>query len=230
LNWLFRPHLARLVVTSYVAGPLGLLLIAWAWVRLRNTAYRDMTVLLLAVVAVYAAVLAASISFDERYAGILVLLVLLVALDQWRASARKGLTILVVGTFAFGGLASFAAGARVLIHGHYYDPVSGTSQQIVPPAILEYLRSAATEHHWQNPIAVLPSPVAAVALPGFRFIVIHPDFIGGKKAGRADRIFVVVQETMIQDGRAGAVLKSFVNYDVNGWDQTHVEGMVIYSQ
>ena len=141
--------------------------------------------------------------------------------------------LLVVGTFAFGGLASFAAGARVLIHGHYYDPVSGTSQQIVPPAILEYLRSAATEHHWQNPIAVLPSPVAAVALPGFRFIVIHPDFIGGKTwvwAGRADRIFVVVQETMIQDGRAGAVLKSFVNYDVSDRDQTHVEGMVIYSQ
>jgi len=64
---------------------------------------------------------------------------------------------------------------------------------------------------------------------GLRFIVIHPDFIN-RWAGRTDKIFVIMRETMIQDGRAGAVLKSFVSYDVNGWDQTHVERMVIYSQ
>jgi hypothetical protein len=239
-SWLFQPNLFKLAVTSYVAGPIGLLLMIWAWVRLRNTPYRDMAVLLFVVIAFYAAFFAAmyikqaNIGYTERYfryVGVLFLLMLLVAADRWRVSAAKGIAILLVGVFSFGGVASFAADARDLMRGHYYDPVSGTSQTIVPPAVLEYLRSATTEYKWQGPIAVLPSPVAAVALPGFRFIVVHPDFLRGRTwAGKADRIFVIAQERMVEDGRADALLRSFFSYDINSWERVRMESTVVFYQ
>src|SRR5262249_209336 len=77
---------------TYVLGPIGLLLIVWTLFRLRHTRYRDMAVLLLTIILLYAIAVAvmylrgASISFDERhfrYAGILSFLLLLTAVDQW---------------------------------------------------------------------------------------------------------------------------------------------------
>lgn len=249
LSWLLlhpsAPILSDLAMTSYVLGPLGLLLQFWVWYRLRDTRYRAMTIGLFAIIALYTAAFAAmyvrraSISFDERhlrYAGILFFLLLLVALDQWRTLVAKGLVLMGVGAFAVYGLTSYAVGARELMRGRYYDPLSGTSQQIVSPVVLEHLRSEMTGHNWQRAIAVLPSLEAAIGLPRFRIIAIHLDFIsremiaGQKWAGRAEKIFVIVQERMVDNGKAEVLLKSFVDYEEGKWSQAQIDGMVVYSQ
>jgi hypothetical protein len=50
------------------------------------------------------------------------------------------------GAFAAYGVASYANGERQLLQSNSYDPLSGTSQEIVRPAVLEYLRSQIATH------------------------------------------------------------------------------------
>ena len=159
-------------------GPLGLLLMVWVWLRLRYTRYRDMAVLLLTIILLYAIAFAAmylrgaDISFEERhfrYAGILFFLLLLTAIDQWRVRFAKGLACLVVIVLGFYGLKNSVTGAYAQMR--YYDPTTGISQDI-SPAVLEYLRSEMTRHNFQRPIALVSSPTAFISLPRFR--ILHP--------------------------------------------------------
>jgi hypothetical protein len=250
LAWLLihpsKPILSDFGVTSYVLGPLGLLLLFWVWRRLRNTRYRPMAICLLTIIALSAAAIAAmyfrhaNISYIEernlRYAGILSFLLLLVALDQWRAWAGKALTLIGVGAFAVYGLASFANGERQVLKSHSYDPLSGTSQEIVSPAVLEYLRSQMTANRWQRAIAVIPSSEAAIALPRFRIITSSVDFtplevIAKQRwAGKVEKLFVIVQDRMVGNGKAEALLKSFVDYGFDKWRAVQIDGMIVYEQ
>jgi hypothetical protein len=192
--------LADLLARTYMLGPLGLILLAWTWYRLRHTCYRTMATLLFGIITFYTIVLAvmyvreAPISFEERhlrYAGMLSLLLLLVALDQARRTlVAKGIALIGVAMFALYGLTSYAVAARGLMRGAYYDPQSGTSQRIVSPAILEYLRSEMNGHNWQRAIAVIATPAAAIAIPRFRIIIIRQQ----KWFGRAEKIFVIVPD------------------------------------
>jgi len=52
------------------------------------------------------------------------------------------------GAFAAYGVASYANGERQLLQSNSYDPLSGTSQEIVRPAVLEYL-VVREEHRFQ---------------------------------------------------------------------------------
>ncbi len=243
LSWLL-PHASDLLVATYVLGPLSLLLMAWIWLRVRDTRYRAMGVCLFVVIAFYVTLVAAlyfrgaPISLHERhlrYAGILLFLLLLVAIDQWRPPL-KALGPLLVGAFAVYGLTSYAVSARELARERFYDPPSGTSQQIVSPVVLEHLRLEMLRHHWRHPIAVLPSTEAAIGLPGFRIIVIPQDFpipemmAGQTWAGRADKIFVVLQGNTLGAGKAEALLKFFLDYEFGRWSQTQMDGMIVYSQ
>jgi hypothetical protein len=239
------PILSDLTPIIYVLGPLGLILMIAVWFGLRNTRYRAMAITLFAIMAFYMAaitamnVLKAPVGFGERhlrYAGILFFLLLLVAVDHWHVPVVKGLAMAGVGAFAVYGLISYANGARELMERRYYDPLSGTSQMIVSPMVLEYLRSEVTRHNWKRAIALLPSPEAAIGLPRFRIIATHLDFtpleiIASQTwAGRAEKIYVIVQERMLENGKAEALLKSFANYEYGAWSQLKMDGMVVYSQ
>jgi hypothetical protein len=186
-----------------------------------------------ALVSIYVRTTPLTFMIEERhlrYAGILFYLLLLVAFDQWRAPFSKAITILIVGVLAAYGLTSYANGARELLGGRYYDPVSGTSQQFVSPIVLEYLRSEMSTHSWENAIAVLPTPEAAVALPRFRIIEAHHGVAGRTWAGRAEMIFVVMNERLSSSEDSAALLKSFVDYEFGAWNQTQLDGMIVYSQ
>jgi hypothetical protein len=204
-----------------------------------------MATFLFTIIALFAMALAASylrgatISYEERhfrYIGILFLLLLLVALDQEGGWVGRALAIIVIAAFGAYGLLSYASGVRELVTGQSYDRQSGTSQLIVSPAVLDYLRSEMKEHNWQRAIAVVPSPEAAVGLPRYRIIAIHLDFISLQEiarqrwAGRAEKLFVIVQSRMTENGKAEALLKSFVDYDQDKWDHVLIGGLIVYSQ
>jgi hypothetical protein len=248
LHWLLLepspPLLPNLFVPTYILGTLGLVLMGWVWFRLRDTRYRQMATCLFTIILLFATAFVAmyvqesSVSFEERhlrYAGILFFLLLLVALDR-RAPLSKVIAILIVGMFGVYGLTSFVNGERELLRGHHYDPVSGTSQLVVSPVVLEYLRSEMATHNWDHAIAVLPWLDAAVALPRFRIIGSLLDYISLEQIasrqwfGRTEKIFVVVQEKMRTNGKADTLLKSFVDYDFEAWRHLELDGMIVYSQ
>jgi hypothetical protein len=219
----------------YVLGPLSLLFIIWVWFRLRDTRYRCMANFLFAIVAIYTIALIAIFFFTNtiyhfeerhlRYSGIIFFLLFLVAMDEWRVSVAKSCAVLVVSAFAAYGLISYARGALEL-RGAYYDPLTATSQRDEPPVVLEYLRSEMKEHSWQRPIAMLLTPKAAIALPGFRILVAD----NLPKGGRADKIFVIVQEKMLSNGTAEMLVRTFSDYEFGSWSETRIDGMVVYSQ
>jgi hypothetical protein len=230
---------------SYILGPLGLLLMVWVWLRLRHTRYRVMTLLLLTIILVYVITFTvmwlrgASISFEDRhfrYAGILFFLLLLTAIDQWRVPSAKTLACIVVIVLGFYGLKTSVTGAYAQMRSGYYDQTTGISQDIVSPVILAYLRSEVTRHNFQRPIAVVPSPLPAFGLPGFRIIYIAPQYLSFEQlaalnfAGRAEKIFVVVPEEMLLNGKAEAELRSFSGYEFDKWSQMKLERMFIYTQ
>ena len=189
-------------------GPLGLLLMVWVWLRLRYTRYRDTAVLLLTIILLYAIAVAAmylrgaAISFEERhfrYAGILFFLLLLTTIDQSRLRFAKGLACVVVIVLGLYGLKSSVTGAYgSQMRAGYYDPMTGISQDMVSPAVLEYLRSEITRHNFKRPIVLVHSPAAIISLPRFR--ILYPfgkwtGYIDGTKwVGRAEKIFVVLPE------------------------------------
>ncbi len=252
LSWLFGHFLlgiakfavATKLLSNYVLGPLGLFLMVWVWLRLRDTRYRAMAVLLLTIVVLYAIAAAAmymqgaNISFEERhfrYAGILFFLLLLVAVDQWRVRSAKWLALVGVVVIGIYGLRSYVSDARELVRAGYYDAMSGISQNMVSPVVLEYMRSEITRHNFERSIAVLPSAAAAISLPRFRILYMPwysslEEIADRKWHGRAEKIFVVVQEDMLTNGKAEALLRSFVDYDPDGWSQLKMAGIVIYSQ
>jgi hypothetical protein len=243
LGWFLGHPWVRIISDSdwatdevYVLGPLGLLLMVWVWYRLRYTRYRDMAVLLLTIILLYAIAVAAMylwgavISVEDRhfrYAGILFFLLLLTAVDQWRVPLVKGLACVVVIVLGFYGLTRSVTGAYAQMRAGYYDPMPGIAQDTVSPAILEYMRSEITRHSFQRPIALVPSPSAAISLPRFRILYIG---VPQRWAGRAEKIFVVVPEEMLLNGKAEAILRSFIGYKFEEWSQMKLDGMVIYTQ
>jgi hypothetical protein len=225
------------LAVTYLLAPLSLILLFWIWYRLLHTRYRTMATILLVIIAFYTSAFVLIFIYVPlgeiserflRYAGLLSLLLLLVALDQWRTRVAKGIALVIVAVFAAYGFTSYAVGARGLMGGHYYDPVSGTSQRIVSPVVLEYLRSEMREHNWKRAIAVLPTPESAIAIPRFR-IITPPT--RQNWFGRVEKIFVVAPKWMSENGEAEAPLKSFVDYKASDWSKLHFDdGTVIYSQ
>ena len=181
-----------------------------------------------------------------RYAGILFFLLLLTAVDQWGVRFAKGLAWFVVIVLGFYGLKSFrVTGAYAQMRTGYYDPMTKISQDFVPPAILEYMRSEVTRNNFQHSIAVVDSSTsAALSLPQFRILYFDGLYLTGGQwpflkmiaapltwAGRAEKIFVVVsEEEMLLDGRAEAILRSFTDYEFKDWSQMKLDGIIIYTQ
>jgi hypothetical protein len=227
---------------SYVLGPLGLLLMVWVWLRLRYTRYRDTAVLLLTIILLYAIAVSAMslwrvIPMEERYfryAGILFFLLLLTAIDQWNVRFVKGLASVVVIVFGLYGLKNYITDKYAQMRAGYYDPVTGISQDMISPAVLEYLRSEATRHNFQRPIALLPSPTPYISLPQFRILYPFARYAGytdqTKWVGRVERIYVVFPDFDLRNGQAEASLRSLTDYKFENWRHTKLDGTNIYAQ
>jgi hypothetical protein len=242
--WQIPPGQQANELIIYALGPLGLVVMAWVWLSLRHTPYREMAILLLAVILSYAIAIAALycrgawVSFEERhfrYAGILFFLLVLTAVDQRRAPWAKGLVFVAVVVLGLYGLKQYISGAYAQVQRGYYDPLTGISQD-VSPTVLKYMRSEVERHHFQRPVAVVPLPVAAMSLPQFRIIVIAGQLLPLEKitalkfAGRAEKIFVILPEEIRGTDKAEAVLRSFTGYEFDSWRQMNAGGMIIYTQ
>jgi len=229
---------------SYVFGPFGLLLMAWAWLRLHQTRFREMAILFLSVIFLYIIAVAtmylwgAKISFDERhfrYAGILFFLLLLTAIDQSRVPLARSFAGVMVFLLGFYGLVETAVGTYNFVQSGKYDSASGISLDVLSPNVLDYLRSEVRQNNLQRPIAAVPRPTDVVALPGFRILLIREgpvdkNVYAQKLAGRGEKIFVITQEEMLGNGMAEDILRSFIDYKFENWRKVTIDGLVVFSQ
>lgn len=251
-EWLFMrppaPILSSSTTVSYVLAPLGGVLMGWVWFVLRNTPYRAMVIFMFLIIALYIAAFfiiyvrdAGTVAFVERYfryPGLLSFLLLLVAADQCRRRLAKAITIVIIGMFSVYGLASYANTARKSVRNRQYDQASGTSMQFISPVVLQYLRSEMATHNWRHAVVAMGGPQGALGLPNYRilssFSFTDEASLEGiarqKWAGRTDRIFVVLDEKMLADAKAEAVLKTFVDYNYDAWSQKAIDGAIVYFQ
>jgi hypothetical protein len=136
----------------------------------------------------------------------------------------------VLGLYGLRNYATFAYGQ---MRAGNYDPTTGISQDI-SPVVLEYLRSEVARHNFQRPVALVSYPMAYISLPRFRILQPFGGWSGYKAgtnwAGRAEKIFVVLQEALVLNGRAETILRSLTSYDFDSWKHTKLDGMIIYTQ
>src|SRR5262249_53535242 len=117
----------------------------------------------------------------------------------------------------------------------YYDPMTGISQDMVSPAVLQYLRAETRRNNFKRPLVLVDSPAAILSLPGFR--ILYPfgnwtGYIDGTKwVGRVPKIFVVLPEKWVSNVRASkATLRLLTSYEFDNWKYTKLDGMIIYTQ
>jgi len=227
--------------TAWILGPAGLAGLVWIWRRLdRDAASRAWIGLVGPMVLIQAGIFAvlyakrSAVSLDERhlrFAGILMFLSMLMAAEK---SGLAGRRILTGVTLFFGayGLASFALGVKQAAKNGRVDPVSGIQQTVVSPRALAVLRQ--NKNPGEKPVAVISSPEAGLALPGWRVIPLHLDFTETAElkkkrwSGRVPKLYIVVEERMETNGKAQVLMDCFVDYRPKEWRRELVDGTVIY--
>lgn len=238
-----RPLLpgADLRVTAWILGPAAVACLIWIWRKLRMDANsRTWIGLAGTIVLIQTGIFAilygkgSAISMEERhlrFAGILMFLSMLMAAEKSDTGGRKIFTGVTLFFGAY-GLASFAFGVKQTAKSGRMDPVSGIQQMVVSPKALAVLRQ--NKNPGEKPVAVVSSPEAGLALPGWRIIPLHLDFTEAAElkklrwSGRVPKLYIVLEERMEKNGKAQILLESFSDYRSGEWKRKMVEGTVIY--
>lgn len=238
-----RPLLpgSDLRVTAWILGPAAVACLIWIWRKLRFGANSRTWIgvagpIVLIQAGIFAILYAkgSAISMEERhlrFAGILMFLSMLMAAEKSNIGGRSILTGVTLFFSAY-GLTSFAFGVMQAAKSGRIDRVSGIQQIAVSPKALAVLRQ--NKNIDEKPVAVVPSPEAGLALPGWRIIPLHLDFtetVELKKnrwSGRVPKLYIVLEERMEKNGKAQILLESFSDYRSGDWKREVVDGTVIY--
>ena len=238
----------RPILTSYDALYYAMLLpavaaFAYAGLRLRvsHPAYFRFALLAAAAMAAFFIltwVRGSAVSSQERHfrpISLLLLVGLVEAFLSARSVAVRAVSIAIVGLTGLYGLASYANHARA----NLADPLGprGFRYQIATAPLLNHLRTVdVVGSDGSRPVVYLPSPEIALALQHSRIIATHADFEGKELLrsrvyhGRVPRIYVMLQASLVANGKADIILRSFVDYPPEGWTATPVGGFVVYSR
>jgi hypothetical protein len=82
----------------------------------------------------------------------------------------------------------------------------------------------------------MPSPELALEVRNVRTWSNHADFQSidelrrEVRRGQVDRLYVIVQKRLVGQGKAAAILRSFVDYPVDGWKEVPLGDYVCFFQ
>lgn len=225
----------------YAAFPLALGTFAFVWWRLRAR-YGEYLRFAFLIAAAFAAVMViswsrgAEIELEERYfrPASLLLFVGVVHVVLGMRSRLPGVFLAVTAAgLALYGVVSFAAHAREnLCH-----PlgVRGFRQHLLSPAALDFLHSIdAPAADGGQTVIYVPSPEIALDVRNARTIVVHIDAASlallqsWTYRGRASRLYVLLQKNLVAQGKAAAVLRSFVDYRSDEWSMIPLGDFVCF--
>lgn len=246
-NYLFR-NPGRQILQSgdamaYAFFPLALATYTITWMRLRH-AYGEY---LRFTYSVSAAILAffllmwltgSSISFDERHFRIPSLLLFVGVVQAFTASRSWLLRIsfvAVAGLACLYGVTSFVT--RTVANSHYAMGDRGFRHMNASAEAVAFIRSIdLAGPDAKKTLIFLPSPEIALEVRNARNWSNQADFdtLEMLKSqvyrGRVDRLYVLVQKRLLANGKADAILRSFVDYPIDRWTMVPLGDLVCFYQ
>ena len=179
-----------------------------------------------------------SVSLEERHFRIPSLLLFVGVVHAFVTSRSWLARILFVAVAALSclyGLAAFVT--RTEANTRYPMGDRGFRQLSASAEAVAYIRTIdVAGPDWKKTLIFLPSPEIALEVRNSRSWANHADFetIEALKAqvyrGRVDRLYVFVQKRLLGDGKADAILRSFVDYPIDGWTMVPLGELVCFYQ
>lgn len=228
---------------AYAFFPVALMTYTITWMRLRH-AYGEY---LRFTYSISAAVLAffllmwlrgASISFEERHFRIPSLLLFVGVVQVFTASRSWLMRIsfaAVAGLACLYGVTSFVT--RTVANSHYAMGDRGFRQINASAEAVAFIRTIdLAGPDAKKTLIFLPSPEIALEVRNARNWSNHADFEPLEMLrsqvyrGRLDRLYVFVQKRLLSNGKADAILRSFVDYPINGWTMVPLGDLVCFYQ
>ncbi len=246
-NYLFlnpgRQVLSSGDAMAYAFFPLALATYLITWVRLRHAygEYLRFTYSISAAILAFFLVMwmrGSSISFDERHFRIPSLLLFIGVVEAFTASRSWLLRlsfVVVAGLACLYGVTSFVT--RTVANTHYAMGERGFRQMNASAEAIAFIRAI----DLAGPVAkktliFLPSPEIALEVRNARNWSNQADFdtLETLKSqvyrGRTDRLYVFVQKRLLSNGKADAILRSFVDYPIDGWTMVPLGDLVCFYQ
>lgn len=179
-----------------------------------------------------------SISFEERHFRIPSLLLFVGVVEAFITSRSLLLRLsfaVVAGLACLYGVTSFVT--RTAANSHYAMGDRGFRQINASAEAVAFIRTidlAGPEA--KKTLIFLPSPEIALEVRNARNWSNHADFEPLEQLntrvyrGRVDRLYVFVQKRLLSNGKADVILRSFVDYPIDGWTMVPLGDLVCFYQ
>lgn len=178
-----------------------------------------------------------AVSLEERHLAPISLMLFVGVVEAFGQARSLILRLLFAGAALLAvlyGLGSFYNHARTNLE----DPLGprGVRLHNATAALLEYLPTIDIEGPGAGDTLIYaPSPEVALEVRNSRVIATHADFedISDLESriykGRVRRLQVIVPQRLVANGKADAILKSFVDYPRGAWTRKSLGDFVVYS-
>jgi len=238
-----RPILHSIDGVVYVLLPISLATFGFIYASLRKEhgEYVRFALLFAAAMAVFlTANLSAGMSatFDERHLRIASLLLLVGgvhAVIECRSRLVQGMFTAVAVFSVVYGLSSFVQRMQHNLH----EPlgVRGVRVRIATQQLLDFVRKIdVSGPDARRTLIFMPSPDLILEVRNARSWSNHADFESIAdlrkqiRHGRVDRLYVIVQQKLVDNGKADEILRSFVDYPIKGWAKIPLGDFVCFYQ
>lgn len=237
-----RPQLLSGTTVNYVMLLPALATATFMWLRLRTQygTYVRFALLASAAVAVFFAVLwlhGGEVDMAERHFRPISLMLVVGMFEAFLGSRSlfvRVAFVIVAGLAMIYGIGSYVQHARTNLN----DPLGmrGARLHIVTPQALAYVRSIdKVDGDGDRPIIYIPTPEIGLELHHARIIAAHANFESKEilasrvYRGKVRRLYVLLQATLVDNGKAEVILRSFPDYPADGWKKTALGDFVVFS-
>ena len=245
-SWLLmhpsRPLVESVAAPVYLFLPLAVVTFAMTWRRIADAygEYLRFALLIAAAVAGFLVLMWMSgrtVGLEERHfrgPSLILFVGVAHAFIGSRSRLLQATFAAVAGLACLYGVASFAQ--RLQANTHYAMGERGV-RQMVPPEVVAFVRTIDRPGpDADKTLIFMPSPEVALEVRHARFWSNHADFQPIEELrrevwrGRVDRLYVIMQRKLVGEGKADAILRSFVDYPRDGWKEVPLGDFVCFYQ
>lgn len=238
-----RPILRSVDTVVYVLLPVSLATLGFIYVSLRRqhgeyVRFGFLFALAMAVFLTASLSAGTSATFEERHLRIASLLLLVGgvhAVLECRSRLVQGAFAAVAALSMVYGVSSFVQRMQYNLH----EPlgVRGVRVRIATPELLDFIRGIdVSGPDARRTLIFMPSPDLILEVRNARSWSNHADFESIEdlrkqvRHGRVDRLYVIVQRKLVDNGKADEILRSFVDYPIEGWVKFPLGDFVCFYQ
>ena len=223
--------------------PIAVGVFAVTWSRLRGDYDEYLRFVSLIAVASIAVLLVtwvrgSVVGHEERHLRLVALLFLagiVHAFVEFPGKALRTTFALVVVGASLYGLASFAIRVGVISHGPLGD--RGFRHMIASPEVLDFMRKIdVAGPDRAPPLVLVPTPEMALDFARARVMANQADFDSPDELrariyrGRVARLYVIMQNKLVANGKADIILRSFADYAIDAWQTIPLGDFVCFYQ